>query len=54
MFLWYNGVVREAEAALLRSNSPGNKRTNGEGRQNQKRLATLFQYFTVENMPKKT
>ena len=40
--LWYNDAVREAEAALLRSNSPRNKRTNGDDRQNQKRLAILL------------
>ena len=39
---WYNGTVREAEAALLRSNSPRNKRTNGDDRQNQTRLAILI------------
>jgi hypothetical protein len=43
----YLGTLREAEAALLRSNSPRNKRTNGEGRQNLTKLATLINDFTV-------
>jgi hypothetical protein len=39
--LGYNGNVREAEAVLLMSNSPRNKRTNGEAAGKQRTMAEL-------------
>ena len=43
----------EAEAALLRSNSPRNSRTNGEVRLQAMLQATLEKHFSVEKCLKK-